>query len=116
MKIYKNADLAGELKEAAKWQVIEYYAASIDIELKDLESVEQQMDHLSKFYPSLYIFILKSLHQSTKIKEYQLQYKSCENDPYKYSVYIHGYLLPWFEHQRVDGKIHQGRQFLQFNR
>lgn len=31
--------------------------------------------------------------------------------PKKYSAYIHGHLIPWFEEKRADGKLRYGKLF-----
>ena len=35
--------------------------------------------------------------------------KTYENDPYKYSLFVHGYLIPWYEQQYKAGKIKNGK-------
>ena len=55
------------------------------------------MEYLREEYPSLYIVVLKSLNMTDKIKDYMKKCKGYEKDPYKYSLYIHGYFLVWLD-------------------
>ena len=38
-----------------------------------------------------------------------LKCKEQQNKPEKYSLYYHGYFLPWLEEKRDEGLFHQGR-------
>ena len=60
----------------------------------------EKMDYLSGAYPSLYYFILEHFKMTARIEEYMAQCKTFENDAVKFSLYIHGYLHPWFDRQR----------------
>ena len=74
------------------------------------------MDYLSETYPRLFQLILVHLKMPDKVEEHMAKCKEFENDEDKYSLYIHGYLLAWFENQREAGKLKQvrflGKQFL----
>ena len=72
------------------------------------------MTFLSQFYPGLYIFILQKLNMPTRQKHYMEVCKGYENDPVKYSLYIHGYIYPWLNNKRAEGKIEKGRYSLSF--
>ena len=65
---------------------------------------QKKMDFLGEEYPSLHIFILEHLKMHSKIEQYMAMCKKYEvesslsNDATEnYSLYIHGYLLPWFQ-------------------
>ena len=36
------------------------------------------------------------------------KYKAYEKNQAKYSLYVHGYFIPWLEQQRRDGKLEKG--------
>ena len=36
--------------------------------------------------------------------------KKFYNNPEKYSLYVHGYFIPWLEEQRQKGLIYDGKQ------
>ena len=55
------------------------------------------IDFLEQNYPCLYIYILKQRCQNRELTNYMTKCKQYENDVKKYSLYIHGYLLPWFQ-------------------
>ena len=58
------------------------------------------MEYFSEAYPSLFLFILNHFKMNDRIERYMTQCKMCENDPEKYSLYVHGYFLPWLDQQR----------------
>ena len=66
------------------------------------------MNFLVNEYPSLFIFILKSLDMTERTDQYMNKCKAYEEDCYKYSFYVHGYFLVWLEQQRKEGKLKQG--------
>ena len=41
--------------------------------------------------------------------------KSLEDQWHKYSLYVHGYLLPWITQQREEGKLKLGKVFTSLN-
>ena len=67
------------------------------------------MDILGNEYPSLFIFILESFDMTERIDQYSIKCKACEEDRYKYSVYLHGYFYVWLDQQRKDGKLKAGK-------
>ena len=67
------------------------------------------MDYLSVEYPSLYIHMLGSLDKPDKIEQYMAKCKEYEDHRGKFSLYIHGYFLPWLDQQRKAGKLKKGR-------
>ena len=44
-----------------------------------------------------------------ELKQYQQRYKIYEDDPNYYSMYVHGYFIPWLERQRAAGKLKHGK-------
>ena len=65
--------------------------------LVNFTPLQQKMDYLSGTYPGLYIFILEFFQMKYKKKQYAIMCKSYEEDPYKYSLYVHGYFLVWLD-------------------
>ena len=63
------------------------------------------MSHLKRFYPSLYICVLQHLKRKDLLDKYMQECKEYINDSKKYSLFIHGYLIPWVDQQRADGKL-----------
>ena len=53
----KNSSL---LDEALSWQVIDF--DQLEEELRQFASLDARMNYLSRYYPSLFIFILKSMN------------------------------------------------------
>ena len=45
----------------------------------------------------------------TDLNRYMLQCKQLEDEYEKYSLYVHGYFLPWLQQQREAGSLQQGR-------
>ena len=67
---------------------------------------------LDEFYPSLKIFILERFNQTKKLESY---YQKCqeyqvEREFRDYSIYVHGYLIPWFGRLLEDGQLKTGGQ------
>ena len=58
------------------------------------------MEYLSDEYPSLFVFILEQFEMRDRIEKYMAMCKTYENDPEKYTMYIHGYFLIWLHQQR----------------
>ena len=103
ISLLRNADTAGQLEHAKKWQVIDLN--TVESELKSKPDLKQEMAHLSSHYPSLCIHILRYLNKHQMIEKYMSWCKKFENDPKNYSIYIHGYFLVWLDQQRKAGKL-----------
>ena len=113
----KQADEVGQLEHARKHQVIDLSTVQSKLEIfvhkeKTVEGkrvkltpFKQKMGYLSEEYPSLFIFILEFFDMTDRIEEYMTKCKVYENDPYRYSLYLHGYLLVWLDQQRKRGKL-----------
>ena len=69
------------------------------------------MNYLSCAYPSLYIHLLGFLDEPDRIELYMAKCKQLENDRKIFTLYIHGYFLPWLDQQRKAGKLKQGKCF-----
>ena len=67
------------------------------------------MDYLSEAYPRLFIFILDFFEKTDRIEQYMTKCKAYEEDPNKYSLYLHGYFLVLLDQQRKEGELKQGR-------
>ena len=74
----------------------------------NISPLQQRMDLLRNEYPSLFIFILESFDMTERIDQFAIKCKACEEDRYKYSVYVHGYFYVWLDQQRKDGKLKTG--------
>ena len=69
-------------------------------ELASQKTLKDKKIYLGDHYPSLYHFALKHFKQYKELKDYMQECKNLENFPgipIKYSLYIHGYLIPWFQ-------------------
>ena len=106
----READEAGQLENAKKYQVIDlstveselekfawYEEKIVEGEQINLTNIKKKMDFLSEEYPSLFIFILEFFDMTDKIEQYMNKCKTYEEDPYKYSLYVHGYFLVWLD-------------------
>ena len=49
--------------------------------------------------------MMRHLIWSDRLQMYMNECKMQENDPHRYSLYLHGYLIPRLEEQRVAGKL-----------
>ena len=67
------------------------------------------MNYLSQQYPCLYMFMLTFLKKPDQLKEYIENCKSYKDDLKNYSLFIHGYLIPWYDQQRSSGKLKIGK-------
>ena len=72
------------------------------------------MDFLSCTYPSLFIFMLEKFEMTDMIEQYMSKCKKHENNPEKFSLYVHGYFLVWLDQQRQQGNLTQGTLKLNF--
>ena len=52
---------------------------------------------LSETYPRLFLFILEHFEMADRIEEYMAQCKAFEENPKKYSLYVHGFFLVWLD-------------------
>ena len=60
--------------------------------------------------PGLYIFVLDTYGKFGQVKEFMEWCKTFEfGDLGEYSVYVHGYWLPWLAKQRQAGKLKKGK-------
>ena len=62
-----------------------------------LTPLQQKMDYLSEEYPRLFMIILESFDMTDRIEQYMSKCKEYEDDPYRYSLYVHGYFLVWLD-------------------
>ena len=89
-----------------KWQQVNI--DQVCQKLNELQDLSSEMTFLSEYYPCLYIYMLKHLNQEARLAQYMKQNESFENDPLKYSLRIHGYLIPWLDQQRERGNLKEG--------
>ena len=76
--------------------------------LNDMETSAERILFLSQQYPCLYIHVLKKRGRIEEMVNYMQECKKLENDYKKFSLYLHGYLLPWFHLLRKSGKLSKG--------
>ena len=111
LKILEEAEAGGQLEYAKMWQEMEI--GKVLEELANQNDYEEIMTYLSLFYPSLKVFVLKHTDQFEQLQMYMDECKTFEQgDSSFYVYYLHGYLFPWFEQQRADNKIRQGKLLL----
>ena len=117
----KKADKAGQLEHAKKYQLIDLNTLESKLEnftsngeeivegkSVSLTPFQQKIDYMSKAYPRLFIFILDQFGMKDRIEKFLAKCKAYEDDRYKYSLYVHGYLLVWLDQQRQEGKLALG--------
>ena len=65
------------------------------------------------YFPCLQIYFLKVTRQGKNLVRYLNQNKGRHNTTSftGYSLYVHGYFLPWLDSQREKGLLKQGKQF-----
>ena len=71
--------------------------------------MEERIVYLEEQYPFLAILVMKKRGMKNRVDVYMEQCKTYRKNARKYSLYIHGYLLPWFQLQREAGKLRQGK-------
>ena len=98
----------GYLEERAGNMIIDMHKFQQRYEL--LDDKQQRKNFLIKEYPGLYV---EALRQSGRKKEMQDFMKVCKSHRYdrgeKFTLYIVGYLVPWFEQERLAGKLTFGK-------
>ena len=78
--------------------------ATVEKQLLNLPSLSKRVSFLAEKCPSLCILVLKGLKRPKILDVYTESCKKREKDPYKYSLYVHGYLIPWFNSLRESGE------------
>ena len=117
----KQADEAGQLEHARRYQVIDISKVEsklesfISNEKREVEGnqviltpFQQKLDYLSKEYPRLFILILQFFDMTDRIDQYMTECKAFKENRYKYSLYVHGYFLVRLDQLRKEGKLKQG--------
>ena len=75
-------------------------------ELKESKSRDEELTILRKKYTCLYVFALRSLGKEDELEDFTNMCKKYKKGKAEnYSIYIHGYLLPWLEEQRATGQL-----------
>ena len=66
--------------------------------LSEIEKLEtkSRFDYLGERYPSVHIYVMTKLKMKQSLEKYINSCFKLENDYKEYSLYVHGYLLPWF--------------------
>ena len=108
LKIIEEAEAGEQLEQVKQWQEMEI--GKVLEKLATKKDYNEKMTYLGLFYPSLKVFVLKQTDQFEQLKLYMDECKTYEEGDSSYYVYyLHGYLFPWFEQQRADNKIRQGK-------
>ena len=92
IRFLQEADQDGKLESAKKYQVIDFQKI-----IEGWDNDEQQKTYLSRNYPSLYRYVITELGTEQSLTRYETCCQSLENDHKKFSLYLHGYFLPWIE-------------------
>ena len=69
------------------------------------------MKHLEQYYPCLYIYVIRKRGMDNELDRYMQECKKYENSNYNYSMYVHGYFIPWLQQQRETGNIVKGKSY-----
>ena len=65
--------------------------------------------------PSLWVYSLKQRGMTDELNQYMDECKKHENNWRKYSLYVHGYFIPWLQMQRETNSLVEGRRLLLFS-
>ena len=68
--------------------------------LDKIKTKQEKFNYLGEQYPCLLIFLLKKMGEKQLLENYMSHCKSYESDidDYEnYSLYVHGYFLPWLQ-------------------
>ena len=93
ISILKQAELNGEIRAVTRYQHI--CLSEIVEELSSMLDFDERIEYLGQHYPCLCIFVLKKRGMDKALKKYMEDCKLYENDHEKYSLYVHGWFLPW---------------------
>ena len=78
-----------------KWQKVDL--DQLEVEISGFKTKRETSTYLSQNYPCLYIFVLNSLDMNDRVHKYMQDCKSFESDSLKYSIYVHGFFIPWLD-------------------
>ena len=68
------------------------------------------MQYLMAHFPCLCIHVMKKNGMKRELEKYMEDCKAKEDGEIgQYSLYVHGYWLPWLEMEREAGNLVQGR-------
>ena len=56
---------------------------------------DDKMGYLGTFYPCLLVVILRKRGKNQELAKYMYESSKKESDVENYSIYVHGYFLPW---------------------
>ena len=111
-KLLRDSATNGYLQEVTRHQVVDI--DDVFLQLKEMNSSRERIEIFKKKYPCLYIFILSSNRKRVALTRYMEECKKEEDDFLNYTLYIHGYLLPWLEELRKRGRIKKGNSSVQY--
>ena len=79
--------------------------------LDQMQSNEERTEYLATWCPCLYIFVLKKRGMTEKLKAFDEKCKSYKNDedPSKYSLYVHGHWFPDLQRLEEEGLLKKGK-------
>ena len=70
---------------------------------------------MANFYPHIFSHLLSNLVETERLRQYTERCKLHEYDYNKYSLFVHGYLMPWFEKQRAENRFNYSKKKLRVN-
>ena len=56
--------------------------------------------------------MLRYMNREGCINKYMIECRQFDNNPEKYTLYVHGFLLPWFDEQREAKNLQKGKKVL----
>ena len=115
MEILGNQDENDKLMEESKQELYIYGGNGILSRLErhyerspenDKEAATKRcMRYLEKRYPCIAIWIYERLKFHHAIRRYMNDCKKYEEDPFNYTLYVHGYLIPHIDEMRKNGQL-----------
>ena len=79
--------------------------------LAKIKTSNKRLGFLGEWYPCLCVFVMIRRGMENALLKYLADCKKFEDDFEKYSLYVHGFFIPWLQLQREKGKLKQGRYF-----
>jgi len=73
-----------------------------------MQSFEVKIRYLSNKYPCLYVLVMRKRGKDYELEAYMSDCKSYENDWTKFSMYIHGYWIPFLQKEKEEGRLKEG--------
>ena len=77
--------------------------------LESMPTNKEKEEHLAARCPCLFVSVIKQRKNIDALAEYMAKCQSCEDDWRYYTLYVHGYLLPFFDDLREEGLLSEGK-------